>query len=333
MNNSPIPISQLPVVKSLLNSSNPSIEYKVRVNLLDESEDSAPIQALRARIGNSQTAIRLLSYRQKDGTIPTHAYRKWQGPFWTLVSLASIDYPSGDTSLYPMRDQVYDWLLAPEHLEFRQSLLIPGQEDRFRRCAGQEAFTVWFTYTLGIADERSDLLAQRLVEWQWPDGGWNCDKRPEASISSLHETFIPVRTLFYYGRIKHDNTALDAARRAAEFMLQRRLFKHRRDGTIIDTGFTQLTFPFFYHYNILPALVIIAEAGLIHDERCQDALELLESKRLADGGFPMERVVYKTADSIITRGTFADWGARGKKQMNEYVTVEALYALKKAGKL
>ena len=72
-------------------------------------------------------------------------FAKWQGPLRTQVSLALIDYPPGDTSLHPIRDQVYTWLFEPEHLQFPRSLLIPGQEDRFRRCAGQEAYTVWAT--------------------------------------------------------------------------------------------------------------------------------------------------------------------------------------------
>lgn len=70
-----------------------------------------------------------------DGTIDAHLYRKWQGPHWTLYSLALIDYPPGDLQLLPLRDQVCDWLLDPAHLEYRQSLLILGQEDRFRRGA------------------------------------------------------------------------------------------------------------------------------------------------------------------------------------------------------
>ena len=40
-------------------------------------------------------------------------------------------------------------------------------------------------------NERCDELALRLAEWQWPDGGWNCDKRPEVVISSFMETLIP----------------------------------------------------------------------------------------------------------------------------------------------
>jgi hypothetical protein len=326
-------ISQMPIVKQLLASRNPSIVYKTRVNLLCESPGSPQVRALRAAIGSSENARRLLSHRLEDGTIYTNPYRKFQGPLWTLASLALIDYPEGDASLYPMRDQVYGWLLADEHLHFPRSVLYPGQEERFRRCAGQEAFAVWFTLKLGIADECTDLLVQRLINWQWPDGGWNCDKRPQARISSYYETLLPLRALNYYGKLRNSKAALAAAERAAEVLLKRRLFKRLSDGTIIHPNFTTITYPFFYHYNILPALVTMAEVGHILDERCRDALDVLESKRLNDGGFPLERVVYKSADAITSRGTFADWGTTGKRRMNELVTVDALYALKGASRL
>ena len=326
-------LAELPVVRELLASDNPVVRYKVRANVLGEAADSPELEGLRRQIGTSTMARRLLSHREPDGTIAAAPYRKWQGPLWTLVSLALIVYPSGDAALLPIRDQAFDWLLCAEHLEFPRTLIIPGQQDRVRRCAGQEAYAVWYTLKLGIADERTDRLVERLKRWQWPDGGWNCDKRPEARISSFHETFMPLRALSLYGRAHGDQEALDAARRAAEVFLTRRLFKRQRDGAIIHPDFTRLTYPYFYHYNILAGLAVMAEAGLIHDERCRDALDLLEAKRLPGGGFPLERRIVKTADEIVTRGSWADWGPVGSRQMNELVTAEALYVLKEAGRL
>jgi hypothetical protein len=322
-----------PIVQSLLASANPVIEYKTRVNLLVEPQDAAHIQHLMDQINDSSLARSLLSYRQLDGTIPTNPYKKWQGPLWTLVSLAQIDYPQGDKSLYPMRDQVYDWLLSDEHLKYPRSLCIPGQEDRFRRCAGQEAYAVWFTLILGIADERTDILVERLKSWQWPDGGWNCDKRPEAKISSFHETLMPLRALALYGNQRGDRAALEAADRAAEVFLKRRLYKRQSDGSVIDPSFTLLQYPYFYSYNFLFALVVMVESGYIQDVRCKEAIDLLDSKRLTDGGFPLEKRVAKTSSEKITRGTFADWGPVGKRRTNPFVTIDALWILKAAGRL
>jgi len=249
-------------VRRLLASPDPTIEYKARVHLLGEPTGGEYVGRLSETIRNSDTAGRLLSHLQADGTIATNPYKKWQGPLWTLASLALIEYPPGDASLVPMRDQAYDWLLSPEHLRFPRTLVIPGQEDRVRRCASQEGFVVWSTLKLGIADERTQMLVERLKRWQWPDGGWNCDKRPQARVSSFHETLQPMRALAHFGRLHGDREALDAAGMAAQVFLKRRLFRGLRDGRIIDSRFTALTFPYFYHYNVLLALLVMAECGL-----------------------------------------------------------------------
>ena len=144
-------------------------------------------------------ASAMLAHRGPDGRMPVHAYQKWQGPLWTFVCLAEIGHRRGDRSLVPLRDQFREWLFAERHMQFPHSLLIPGQEDRFRRCACQEGFQAWSEMRLGIADESTEELIRRLKRWQWPDGGWNCDKRPEARTSSFMETLAPLRE----GRAPH----------------------------------------------------------------------------------------------------------------------------------
>jgi hypothetical protein len=45
----------------------------------------------------------------------------------------------------------------------------------------------------------------------------------------------------------------------------------------------------------------MAESGRLGDPRCADALALLESKRLTDGGFPLEEPNAPTADRVAGR--------------------------------
>lgn len=119
----------------------------------------------------------------------------------------------------------------------------------------------------------------------------------------------------------------EAAARGAEVFLSRRLFKKRRDGRVMRKDFTKLHYPCYWHYDILFGLKVMTETGFIKDERCNDALDLLESKRLPDGGFPAEARYYTTTRSLV------DWGDPSKRHVNEFVTVDALYVLKEAGRL
>jgi hypothetical protein len=182
-----------------------------------------------------------------------------------------------------------------------------------------------------LADSRTEELAARLMKWQWPDGGWNCDKRPEVSISSFMESLIPLRALALYARVSGDRRASQAAERAAEIFLKRQLFKRQSDGTVMDEHFTRLCYPCYWHYNILFGLVVMAEAGFIGDPRCRDALDLLASKRLPEGGFPAEEVYYRTTRPNLSGYSLVSYGGTSKVRMNPFVTAEALYVLKSAG--
>jgi hypothetical protein len=303
-------------------SDDPVLAYKARL-LAGLAADSDEATALRGRIAASPMARALLSGREPDGTIRTHPYKKWQGPHWTLVSLALINYPPGDRSLQPMMDQVYRWLLARE-LPGRRTPV--GQDSKARFCASQEGNAIWYSIHLGLDDERTAQLARTLTRWRWADGGWNCDDRASAASASFQETAIPIRGLWAFGQRRGDAPALEAVAGASELLLTRRLLWRRRDGGLIrpDWGgrVDRIHFPVQF-YDVLFALQVMEEIGRIGDERCTDALRLLESKRLQDGGFPLEDGNATRADHIVSRGSFAGWGPTGTRRCNPLVSLAA----------
>lgn len=200
-----------------------------------------------------------------------------------------------------------------------------------------EGNTIWSQLVLGIVDDdHVPALVDRLIAFQWPDGGWNCDKRRDARVSSVQETLLPLRGLALWSRATGDERARRAAKRAAEFLLHRRLLWRKRDGVLIEPEWSgpvdRIHYPIRF-YDVLSALLVMTEMGMVRDRRCHDALDLLEQKRLADGSFPVEWTNVKQAERIETRGTFADWGPLHKKKGNPLVTVDALYVLREAGRI
>ncbi|MGC9346515.1 MAG: hypothetical protein ACP5JG_00125, partial [Anaerolineae bacterium] len=168
---------------------------------------------------------------------------------------------------------------------------------------------------------------------QWPDGGWNCDRNWDARTSSFHETLLPLRGLTWHTKATGSRASRDAAERAAEVFLERRLFRRRRDGSVIHESFLKLRYPHYWHYDILIALKVMAEAGYIDDPRCEEALDLLESKRLPDGGWRAEGKHYRVVDAPASGGSMVGWGpVSRKKVMNPFVTLDALYVLRVAGR-
>ena len=332
------------LIDSLLKSGEPSIRRKVLVQVLGEDPESRKVRRLEEEIRNSTRVRALLSHRDRQGRIEprNNVYAKWQGAHWTLAALADLGYPAGDESLAPIRDQLLDfWLSDSFYEEFAtttksdayKKLGVPVMRGRYRRCASQQGNALHVLHRLGIADDRAQRLVERLLHWQWPDGGWNCDKNPGADSSSFMETLIPMTGLAIHAQAHRDTNAKQAALRASEVFLRRHLFKGRSNGKVIHPEFVRLHYPLYWHYDVLGGLKGMAELALLKDPRCSSALDLLEDKELASGGWPAEKRYYKISRRIGPGAEYIDWGGCGKTRKNEWVTADALRVLREAGRL
>jgi hypothetical protein len=333
------------LIPALLKSQEPSIRWKTRVHVLGEDPNAKSIRSLRQEIRSSPTVRALLSRRHQLGRSGTarQVYYKWQGLHWVLASLADLGYPEGDESLHPLRDRVVEFWLGPGYFreftartqaEAYRGHGVPLIRGRYRRCASQQGNALYSLVTLGIADDRAHSLAERLVHWQWPDGGWNCDRHPEADTSSFMETLLPMLGLAVYARTYRRPVAAKAARAAQDVFLRRRLFKRVSDGRVITPDFVALHYPRYWHYDFLGGLKAMMQVGRIRDMRCNDALDLLEERRLPDGGWPAEKRYYTVSPKTMrSNADFLNWGGTSRKRMNAWVTVDALAVLRAAGRL
>jgi hypothetical protein len=318
------------VVERLLNSSEPSVRLLTLTEVLNESPHSRKIQRAQVEVKHSER-VRLLLSERANGVLPYHPYAKWYGAHWTLSVLADLGYPKKDYTLAPLRDQVYEWLFSEAHLKYSKGRgpstgSVARTRGLARAHASMEGNALYYLHVLGLADDRTDELADRLLEWQWPDGGWNCDKRAGAHTSSFTESLIPLRGLVFHAHAK-GGAYRDSVRRAGNFFLERRLFKRKRDGRVISSKFMKLHHPCYWHYDILFGLKVMKEAGLVRDARCADALTILESKRLKDGGFPAEGAFYRMSNRRATGRSIVGWGDRSQRRMNEFITCDALGVL------
>lgn len=317
-----------PMIARLENSPEPSIRYLLKASDGGLTVSSPEMVALKEEVRISPRIQAMLEWRSPDGSLPVHAYSKWKGAFWTLLQFVDLGYPSGDDTLLPLREQIYGWLLDPDRLK-----RIPQIQGRWRRCALQEGGTVFSLVRLGLADERTEQLVELLLKWQWQDGGWNCDKKPEATHSSFHESLIPLRGMNAYARASGDPQAKAVAERTAEMFLEHRLYKHRGRDETITTEFTELAFPPYWHYDFLTGLVAMQEVGALGDPGCSDALDLLESLRLPDGGFAAPRKYYTRAQSAKSGVSPVAWGTVSETKSNEWLTARALGVLHQAGRV
>ena len=173
------------LIADLLESKEPSIRLQVRLGVQDAVESD--ISDMREQVRRSSRVATLLSERAADRTINAHPYRaKWYGAHWVLVTLAELGYPAGDETLIPRRDQTLSWLFTDDYLS---SL---GRVRGLPRLhCSIEGNTLWAMLTLGLANDRAELLAKRLHGSTAPSGPGRMELRPQGQRQELLVCRIP----------------------------------------------------------------------------------------------------------------------------------------------
>jgi hypothetical protein len=84
--------------------------------------------------------------------------------------------------------------------------------------------------------------------------------------------------------------------RGQEYLLERKLLRSLSTGQVIDwdrkteapAAWTQFSYPTYWHYDVLRALDYLRAADVVPGWRVAEAIELVGSKRDADGRWPLE---------------------------------------------
>jgi hypothetical protein len=303
----------------LLGSDEPAIRGMTRRDLLGQPADDDLARVLEGPIVRA-----LLSGQKRDGGFGGHPYRKWTGAHWRLVSLVELEAP-GAPRVMAVAECVLRWFSTPE------AVAPPPRLGGLYRAHGSiEGNGLAVSSRLGLAgDPRVQRLAESLIEWQWPDGGWNCSERASGRRSSFHESLAAMWGLHEYALATGNADAAQAALRTAELFLEHRLFRTHGTGGPINTQWVQPRYPPYWHYDILQALHLLRRMGLVADPRASDAIDIVEERRRPDGRWAASGYWWMQPGSGKPNTEVADWG-RG--QPNPMLTLNALRVLKAAGR-
>jgi len=172
-------------------------------------------------------------------------------------------------------------------------------------------------------------LVDRLLGEQMMDGGWNCDQEIGSTRGSFHTTINVLEGLLEFEHATGGLTAVTAAReRGQEYLLSRHLFKRLSTGEPIEHDrkggpvWTQFSYPAGWRYDILRGLDYLRKAGVTPDPRMAEAIEILASRRNADGRWRLgiihtDEVI---AEPGITKGLPSRWNTlRAMRVLNWYL--------------
>ncbi len=317
-----------PTVTWLLHSQDPSIRYFTLTNLLGEPEESQEVKKARTRIIKGPRLQALLAGQQPGGGFGVHPYRKWTGAHWRLVSAVELGVPRDNKTAAKAAEHVLEWILRQRP---------PRVAGLWRAHASMQGNVLGVSSRLGLADDpRVRGIAQSLIEWQWPDGGWNCDNSKDARHSSFYESIATLWGLTEYWRETHDRDSLKAVEKASEFFLKHRLFRSCSNEEIINPKWLKLHYPLYWHYDILQALRVLQIAGKLGDTRTAEALDIVESKHSKDGRWRPEGHYWhsfkhnRSPEQQSGSCEVVDWGRVGP---NEMITLNALRVLKETARV
>jgi hypothetical protein len=233
--------------------------------------------------------------------------------------LVELGCPAGEPRAVAAYETVLSWLLGEAH---RKNVRLI--DDRWRRCGSQEGNALTVGVRLGRAgDERVGQLAESLMGWQWPDGGWNCDKEPRVTHSSFNETVTPMGGLGVYAAATGDRDAAAAAKRAADFILEHHVYKSHTTGEVGNAKWLELRYPPYWRYDIVQGLLMLNRADALPDPRAADAAAWLRSQQRPDGRWALSgNPMWKTGSAYRDA---AHWERTGASQM---LTLNALRVLR-----
>ena len=281
------PKLQRSLIRWLLDSD-PSIRWQVMRDLIGAPADE--VAAERARVATEGAGARLLALQGADGRCGGAAWnRGWNSTMHVLMLLRDMGLdPAGDQARRAVglvRDHVTWQGCGPQECDGN-----PFFAGEMEPCINGQVGAVGAYFSQDVGGIVDRLLAEQL-----PDGGWNCEAANGSTRSSFNTTICVLEALLEHERAIGASPKVIAARlRGQEYLLERRLFRRRSTGEVIErdrkggAAWTRFAFPTWWHYDVLRGLEYLRSAGVVPDKRVAEAIDLVASKRDGDGRWPLE---------------------------------------------
>jgi hypothetical protein len=269
--------------------SDPAIRWQVLRDLVDAPADV--VAAERARVATEGWGARLLALQGEDGTWAGGACFPAQGLDWRQKGEGQPW-----TATLPTLQLLHEFGVDPRADRVRRAVASVRDHCRWEH-AGQPFFSGEVepcingrTVTLGVYfDQDVEGVVTRLVDEQLGDGGWNCEAENGSVRSSFATAINVLEGLLAHERATGGSAASVAARRRGEeYLLERRLFRRKSTGEVVDSAYLLFSFPPRWHYDVLRALEYFRSVGDEPDTRLDEAIDVLRSKQQPEGGWLLE---------------------------------------------
>jgi len=320
-------------IEWLLEKDNPSVRYFALKDLLDQLDDDHDVQSARHAIMRSEPIRAILTAQNPIGfwLKPGSGYAgKYRSTTWQILFLAELGADGHNRQVRRGCDYVLEHSQAVNGgfsaFSSKEKVVPSGAI----HCLNGNL--IWALIALGYGE---DERLQRAVDWLagastgddfsgWnstvPGPGFKCGingGQPCAwgAVKALR-ALANIPPQLQSPRVKK------ATQMAAEFLLGHDLAKadYPYTGNVSGEWF-KFGFPLSYTSDVLEALQAVSEAGYARDPRLKKAIDLVLSKRDAEGRWLLKH--------SLNGKMWIDFESKGKP--SKWVTLRALRVLKVAG--
>jgi hypothetical protein len=264
----------------------PGIRWQVLRDLTAAPPDV--VAAERARVEHDGWGAQLLAREDPNGL--------WAGGACFPASYAGGEPGQPWTATMHTLQTLQILGLDPSAASARRAIALVAENGRWEH-AGQRYFDVEPCINGRTIETGAyfgvdvSTIVERIVDERLEDGGWNCEAENGSVRSSFDTTINVLDGLLEFEFATGGSAGTTAARRGGEeYLLERDLFRRKSTGDVVDPGYLEFAFPYYWHYDVLRALDYFRRSGAAPELRMAEAMEVVRSKQQPDGRWLLDRI-------------------------------------------
>lgn len=316
----------------LLKDNNPSVKYFTLIDVLEKEENDLEARKTKEEIMKKGVVPKILD-KQKEGGYWEDSQNfytaKYKGTVWQIIILAELGADGKDDRIRKACEFILE--NSQDHGSNGFSTWVSTKKGEGRAAGVIPCLTGNLVYSLIKLGYLKDERVQNSIKWittyqrfddgiknapkDWPYERWvicwgkhSCHMGVVKALKALAE--IPPN--------QRNRKVKNTIEEGVEYLLKHHIYKRSHNlGRVSKPGWLRFGFPLMYQTDVLEILGILTRLGY-HDERMQEAIDLLISKQDNQGKWKLESTFNGRFQTNIEH----------KGKASKWITLNALKVLK-----